>query len=168
MCYPKSPLKRIASPNKPTPHFTSFPVFQEKHFLTVLQPVSSCWRGGMNWSWQSRGTSLKQWFLHLSASQGLRPAWTQCAVFSFIFPVLQGCQRNSVPFKWCLSSKNCIPNRYTLYRGVASPTTKMSPLSRASWDCSKAMAAVGRSVHSDREAERQRRVVARLQEWGTG
>ncbi|KAF3825253.1 hypothetical protein GH733_005887 [Mirounga leonina] len=55
---------------------------------------------------------------------------------------LRGCQRNSVLFKWCLSSKNCIPNRYTLYRGVASPTTKMSPLSRA-------MAAVGRSVHSD-------------------
>lgn len=106
--------------------------------------------------------------LRASPLPGRRPAWTRCAIFSFMCPILQGRQRNSVLFKWCLSSKNCIPNRYTLYRGVTSPTTKMSQLSRASWNCSKGMAAVGRSVHSDHGAGRQGRVTARLPLRGTG
>lgn len=53
------------------------------------------------------------------------------------------------------------------YRGVASPPLKCHSSSRASWNRSKGIAAVGREDDSGQEAKQQRRVAPGLQ-WATG
>lgn len=112
--------------NKSALHYTFFSIFHEKHFLTMLQPVWSYGNSEINWWWQSIMTSLKCGAALQSLSE-LDTRLDLICSFLFICSILWSCQRNSVLlFKWCLSSKNCTPNRYTFYRGVASPTIKMS------------------------------------------